>query len=227
MAKTKVSRKTLLKKPDEFITLSTKAVTLVKEHQQQFRILGIILVCLLIIAFGLYTYMKYINKKGQETYSTAYNFISKNMGLETNKDNLKESEELFDRVIDKYGLSKAARLAIPELAYLDFLQKRYDDAIHRYQEFLNKVSDDPYQSLAMMALAVCYEEKGDFEKAIRTLEQIRSGPDDFFKEQAMLIMARIYRQMNKQESSNEILEEFIEKFKNSPFLPIAKAYLKP
>jgi hypothetical protein len=42
----------------------------------------------------------------------------------------------------------------------------------------------------------------------------------------MLSMARIYRIMNKEEESNEILEDFIERFESSQFLSLAKAYLK-
>jgi predicted negative regulator of RcsB-dependent stress response len=152
--------------------------------------------------------------------------VSKNMDFENNQEGLKESEELFSQVIEKHGLSKASILALPELAYVKFLQKEYDEAIAKYQEFRGKISDDPYQSLAMMALAVCYEEKGDYEEAIRILEEIRSGPDDFFKEQAMLSLARVYRLSNKAEKSNEILNEFVDTFNNSSFLSLAKAQLK-
>jgi predicted negative regulator of RcsB-dependent stress response len=227
MAKIKVSRKELLKKPDEFITFSARSITFVKEHSRKFTYLGIVIVCLILIFIGVNIYIKYIEKKGQTTYSMAYYTIAKNMGVEKNKDDLQKSEELLDQVIHEYGLSKAARLALPELAYLKFLQKQYDEAISGYQEFLNKVSDEPYQSLARIALAVCYEEKGEYEKAIQILDRIRSGPDDFFKEQAMLSMARIFRLTNKKAKSNEILKEFVDKFQTSPFLPIAKAYLKP
>ena len=151
--------------------------------------------------------------------------VSKNIVSEINEEDLKESEELFNQVIDNYGISKASRLALPELGFVKFLQKEYDEAISKYQEFLDKVSDDPYRSLAMMALAVCYEEKGDFEKAIKTLEEIRSGPDDFFKEQAMLSLARVYRLANMNEKSEEILREFVEKFNTSSYISLAEAQL--
>ncbi|MFC1820253.1 tetratricopeptide repeat protein [Thermodesulfobacteriota bacterium] len=227
MPKTKVSRKELLKKPDEFITFSARVIIYAREHSRQVGYLGAVVVGLILIYLGINTYMNYVNKKGQNMYNMAYYTIVKNLGVEKNQEDLKKSEELFNQVIDKYGISKAARLALPELAYVKFLQKEYDEAISKYQEFLNEVSDDPYQSLARMALAVCYEEKGEFEKALQTLEQIGSGPDDFFKEQAMLSLARVYRITHKEEKSNEILNEFIERFEASPFLPIAKAYLKP
>lgn len=227
MARKKVSRKELLKKPDEFLTLSTKIIIFVREHVRQFQYLGIALAGLIIIGVGINAYLKYINNKGQNAYNMALYSTLKYTDSEDNQEGLKEAEELFNEVIDRYGISKASRLALPEVAYLKFLQKEYDEAITKYQDFLDKVSDDPYQSLAMMALAVCYEEKGDYEKAIGILEEIRSGPDDFFKEQAMLSLARVYRLVNKQDKSNDILKEFVDKFQTSAFLPLAEAYLQP
>ncbi|MBW1911747.1 MAG: tetratricopeptide repeat protein [Deltaproteobacteria bacterium] len=226
MAKTKISRKDLLKKPDEFLTFSAKAIIFAKENSRYFTYLGIAVVCLFLIYLGANTYSKYINKKGQNAYNIAYYAMQKIMGPDMDKTELQKAEEQFQQVIDKYGSSKAGKLALPEMAYIKFLRKQYDEAISMYREFLGKLSDnDPYQSLARMALAVCYEEKGDFEMAIQTLEQITSGPDDFFKEQSMLNLARVLRLANKTERSNTLIKEFIERYQNSPFLPMAKTYL--
>jgi tetratricopeptide (TPR) repeat protein len=226
MAPAKISRKELLKKPDEFLTFSAKMIIFAKEHSHELQYLGIGLLGLALLGFGINTYLNHINKAGQEAYNMAFYAFYKNTDLENNQDKLENVEELFNRVIDEYDSSKAARLALPQLAYLNFLQGQYEESIAYYRQFLDDMPDDPYQSLARMALAVCYEEKGEFEKAIETLEYLVSGPDDFFKEQAMLSMARIYRIMNKEEESNEILEDFIERFESSQFLSLAKAYLK-
>jgi len=226
MAPAKISRKELLKKPDEFLTFSAKMIVFAKEHSREFQYLGMGLLGLTLLCLGINTYLNHIDKSGQEAYNMAFYALYKNTDLENNQDKLENIEELFNRVIDEYDSSKAARLALPELAHLNFLQGQYEESIAYYREFLDEMPDDPYQSLARMALAVCYEEIGEFEKALETLEYLISGRDDFFKEQAMLSMARIYRSMNKEEESNEILNDFIERFQTSQFLSLAKAYLK-
>jgi len=224
MEKKKVSRKELLKAPDEFMTLSSRAVLFVREHSRHFEYLGMAIAAIILIYLGINTYLKYVNKKGQNVYNTAYSTFYKNMNPNMNREELKRSAELFKEVIDGYGLSKVSQLALPELAYLKFLEKKYDEAISLYQEFFNEVSEgSPYQSVARLALAACYEEKGEFQKAIETLEQIMSGPDALFKEQAMLNLARVYRLAHQKEKSKKILKEFIKKYENSRFLPIAKA----
>ena len=225
MAKKKVSRKELLKAPDEFMTLSARAMLFVREHSRQFEYIGMAIAAIIIIYLGINTYMKYINKKGQNVYNKAYYALSKNTEPGSNQEGLKRSAELFREVIDSYGLSKVSHLAIPELAYIKFLDKKYDEAISLYQKFLNEVSDQAtYQSMTRMALAACYEEKGEFKMAIENLERVMSVPDDLFKEQAMLNLARVYRLAHQQEKANKILKEFIETYGNSPFLPLAKAH---
>ena len=227
MAKKKVSRKELLKAPDEFLTLSARGMLFIREHSRQFEYLGMAIAAIIIIYLGINTYMKYINKKAQNEYNMAYSALSKNMNPEMNREELKRSEELFKEVIDNYGLSKVSKLALPELAYLKFLDKKYDEAISLYKEFLNKVPDKAnYQTMAKMALAACYEQKGEFKMAIEFLEQIMASPDDLFKEQAMLNLARVYRLANQEEKSKKILKEFIETYGNSPFLPLAKAHVE-
>ena len=139
---------------------------------------------------------------------------------------MKKSEDLFDRVIDEYGLSKAARLALPQLAYLKFADKKYDEAIALYEEFANEVSEDrDYQSLTNLALAACYEAKGDLKKAIENLNPILDRADDPFRETAMFSVARLDRLDGQPDKAKKILEEFVEQYKTSPFLPMAKAQL--
>ncbi len=226
MAKKKVTRKELLKGPDEFLTFSSKAVDFINTHQRQLRFLGVVIAVIVIAYLGGHMYLKFVNEKGQDAYNAAYNILTENMKPNADPENLQESEELFAEVIDKHGLSKAARLAFPQAGYVKFVEKKYDDAIVLYREFLDKVSGDTgYESLTSLGLAACYEAKGDLKTAIETLKPIVEVPDDPFKETAMLSLARLYRLDNKPEKAKEILKEFVEKYETSPFHPMAKAHL--
>jgi outer membrane protein assembly factor BamD (BamD/ComL family) len=227
MAKTKVSRKELLTTNDEFIHFSSRAIIFISEHSHQFIIAGYCLLAVIFIYIGIYFYLKSENNKAHDIYNIAYSKLSTNMKPDMDKEDLAISKENFTRLIEEYGISDVSRLALPELAYIDFLEKNYDSAIARYQDFLSKTPEEPYQSLAMIALSICYEEQGEYENAIISLQKILSGPDDFFKEQAMLSLARVYRLQNNFEKSNEVLGEFIEKFPASTSLSLAKANIKP
>ena len=228
MAKKRVTRKQLLKGPDEFLTFSEKAALFVKEHDREFKYLAGALIAVLLIYLGISTGLGYIHKKGQNAYNMAYEIIiAQNMDLSPESEEMKQSAELFQGVINDYGLSKASRLALPELAYLKTVEKKYEEAIPLYQEFLNKAPrNSPYQSLARLAIASCYESKGEFERAIEILNRVTAQPDDLFREQAMFSMARVYRLAGQQDKAKEVLEAFVKEFDSSPFYPLAKALLQ-
>ena len=226
MTKKRVTRKKLLKDTDEFMTLSAKVANFVREHAQKFQYAGIGIVVIILIYLGINTYLDYVNKKGQVAFNTAVVTFSEEMKTFDTKKTLKGAEEDFKKVEDKYGLSKVSRLVPPELAYIKYLEKKYDEAIPLYQAYLKDLKEgSPYQSLARLALAACYEEKGELDKAAEVLNKVLAAPKDTFKEQAMLSLARVYRLKGKTQESVKILKAFLEKYKSSPFVPLAKAHL--
>jgi len=226
MAEKKRTRKELLKSQDEFITFSTRAIRFVRGNSTYFYYLGILLAAIILVYLGMNTYTKYKNRKAQEAYNIAYYALSKNIGQEADPEKIAQSDEQFQRVIEEYPGTKAGKLALPELASLRFEEKKYDEAISLYEQFLKKEKHRPaYQSLARMALAICYEEKGEPQRAIEILEKLYNNPDNFIAEQSMLSLARLYRDTNQYEQAKKILKEFVEQYQQSPFLPFAKAYL--
>ncbi len=165
MAK-KTSRKELLKGTDEFLTISSKAINFITTHVRELKYAGIVIAILVVTYIGVTTYLRYVNKNGQNAYNTAYQTLTKEMKPDANPDNLRKSEELFTKVTDDYGLSKVARLALPQIAYLKFLDKKYGEAISLYQKFSDKVSGSTeYELMANLALAACFSAKGDMKTA--------------------------------------------------------------
>ena len=226
MAQKKITRKELLKDTDEFMTFSERAAQFVKEHLRQFQYLGITIGACLLIYLGINTYVNYINKKGQNAYNIAYYTVEKEIKPDEYQKHLKQTEESFNEVLNKYGMSKVSKLVLPQLAYIKFIKNEYNEAISLYEKFSNDLSDNtPYQSLTKIGLAASYEAQGELKKATEILKQIMDGPDNFFKELAMMSLARVYRLANQEDISKEILKEFIAKFKSSPYMPIAKAHL--
>ncbi|MBW1996433.1 MAG: tetratricopeptide repeat protein [Deltaproteobacteria bacterium] len=227
MAKKKVSRKELLKKPDEFLTFSARAILYARQHAGKLKLLGALIVAAILAYAGINSYIKYVDRKGQEAYNAAYNSVNRVLrGEKPNLEDLAKSEELFKKVMDEYGLSKASRLALAELAYIKFRKGEYDEAISLYSSYMEEIPEDwYYKSLAGLALGSCYEAKGDLRKAVDVLEPISAGPGSFLKGQAMLSLSRLYELMGRDGRAAKILEEFSEMFPSSPYLPFVKARL--
>lgn len=232
MANKKLSRKELLKGPDEFLSLSSRAAAFFGDHVRELKIVGIAVAVILVGYLSVYGYMRHTNKKGQDAYNLAYEAMTDAPGAKPEaaakpeSDDLKEAKALFEQVIDKYGMSKAARLALPQVAHIKFTQKEYDEAIHYYDQFAEEISGHKqYEDLTLLALSSCHEAKGEFKKAISILTPFVEDADNPFRETAMLSLERLYRLNNQPGKAHDILEKFVQEYKTSPFLPMAKARL--
>ncbi len=226
MTKKKLTRKELLKGPDEFLTISTRAATFFGAHLRELKIIGIAVAIIVVGYLSVYAYMRHINKKGQEAYNLAYDSLTDTLNPGATPKTLNKAEGLFERVIDEYGMSKAARLALPQVGHVKFTEKKYDDAILYYDRFAEAISGDKqYEDLTSMALASCYEAKGELKKAISILTPLLESLANPFRETAMLTLERLYRLDNQPERANEILERFVKEYQTSPFFPMAKARL--
>jgi len=227
MAKKKITRKELLKKEDEFISLSARASQYILAHARTIKYLLYGLAIILIIVLGGMLYYKHLNKKALAAYNTAYKALVGNTSPETSEEDIQKSIEEFDRLIKDYGRTKIATLAIPQLAYLKFDQGKFDEAISLYQTYLEKEkSNSIYRSMAYFGLAAAYEAKEDYESATRALEPVAKGEKDFLKEEALFSLGRMYELSGQSKKAQEVFKEFVAQFKDSPLLPLAKSYLR-
>ncbi len=227
MAKKRVTRKELLKGEDEFVSLSSRVAQYVSAHLKQIQYLAFSILIIIVIVLGISLYLRHLNKKALAAYNRAYRSLVSDSSPEATEDSIKRSVEEFDKLIRKYGRTKMATLAIPQLAYLKYDQGNYDEAISLYQMYLKREkSDSIYASMAHFGLAAVYEAKGDYESAISHLKKIVDEGNDFLREEALFSLGRVYGLSGQQEMSREAFKDFIDQFAESPLLPLAKANLK-
>jgi predicted negative regulator of RcsB-dependent stress response len=227
MAKKRVTRKELLKGEDEFVSLSSRAAQYVSAHLKQIQYLTFSILIIILIALGISFYLRHLNKKALAAYNRAYRSLVSDSSPEATEDTIKRSVEEFDKLIRKYGRTKMATLAVPQLAYLAYDQGNYDEAISLYQMYLKREkSDSIYASMAHFGLAAVYEAKGDYQSAISHLKKIVDEGHDFLREEALFSLGRVYALSGQREMSRETFKDFIDQFTGSPLLPLAKANLK-
>lgn len=216
--------KEILKKPDEFITLSARVLQWAKGRSRALGYTGIAVAAAAVIFLAVSTYLGYADRKGQDAYNKAYNLLSDKADAQRTKQDVLEAGNLFQEVIKDHSLSDASRLALAQLADLKFREGNYDEAVSLYRAFMDKMTGETrYVNLTKLALAACLEAKGDTANALPLLESIKDYP--LLGEAALWAMARIYRLSNETQKEKEVLRQFTESFPNSPFAPLAKARL--
>ena len=227
MAKKRVTRKELLKKDDEFISISSRVLRYVAAHGKQIQYLFLTVAIIIAIVIGIGLYFRHLNKKALAAYNLAYKNLVSDFSPEIAKDSIERSVEELDKLIGKYGWTKISTLAIPQLAYLRFDQGNYDEAISLYQTYLKRdKSGSIYCSMAHFGLAAAYEAKGEHQSAINHLKEIVDDENSFLREEALFSLGRVYALSGHPEMSRETFEDFVNEFKESPLLPLAKAHLK-
>ena len=226
MAKSKPTRKELLKGTDEFLTLTERGIRLFQKHMRVLKYIGLGIAVVIVAYLAGYTYLDHVNEKGQEAYNKAYDQLVKNMKPGADPETWQQSEKLFKQVVDDTGLSQAARLALPQIAYINFQQKDYDKSLQNYKEFGQEISREKnYEYLCLLAEASCYEAKGQYQESIRILQPLVETKVNPFRETAMLSLERVYRLDNQAEKAHKVLQEFVDTYKTSPFFDAAKARL--
>ncbi|SPD73340.1 conserved hypothetical protein [uncultured Desulfobacterium sp.] len=228
MAKKKISRKELLKGPDEFMTISGRAVEYFNTHSQQLQYAAVAVLVIGVVYLSVHFWKGIVNEKGQDAFNTALKSMLTNVVKPDAKpEDIKKTEELFNQVVNDHGGSQVARLALSQAAYMKFLEKDYDQAINAYKGFLDKSSGNLVdESLARLGLAASYEAKGDFKSAIDTLAPLSEGQSDYpFNEIGLWNLARLYRLDNNTQKAEEVLKQFVERYRTSPFYAMAKAKL--
>jgi tetratricopeptide (TPR) repeat protein len=226
MAKKKTTRKELLKKDDEFISLSNRFFLYVSAHKKQIQYIAVSVMIIIAIVIGISLYFKHLNKKSLAAYNLAYTNLVSDSTSNITEDAINKSIEELDSLIKKYGWTKMATLAIPQLAYLKFGQGKYDEAISLYQTYLKKdESASIYHLMTHFGLAAAYEAKSEYQSAIQHLKKIIDDENNFLKEEAMFSLGRLYALSGQQEMSKKAFKDFVNQFKESPLVPLAKANL--
>jgi predicted negative regulator of RcsB-dependent stress response len=222
----KTTRKDLLKSEDEFLSFSSQALAFFNSHMRELKIAAIAVAAMAIIFLSTTAFYRHIDKKGQEAYNAAYSALAGQIGPEMESEKLSEVQILFADVVENHGMSKVADLAFPQLAFLKFIDGKYDDAMRLYMDFKKEQADDSaFATLRALGVAACHEANGDVDKAIALLGPIAGDSKNRFRETALFMLIRLYRLADDDDRAAELAGDFIRDFQGSSFEPIVKTYL--
>ena len=110
MATRKKSRKELLKKPDEFITLTGKAIRFVSKYQKPISYALCAGVAIVLVIFGYRFFAQRVEAKAFSLLEqTMAKYEAQKKATSPNEAYKKVSEE-FQRIVEKYGEERADRI---------------------------------------------------------------------------------------------------------------------
>ena len=227
MGRYKVSRKELLKEPDEITTMTGKAFEYILKNQTP--VISAIVVLLLILAAA--TGIRYYLEKSEKT---AFNLLQK--ATEKYEEVLAEKKPAeayaavkddFEAILNDYSGKAGGKFARIKFADICYDANETDKAIELYQKALADFPNEPAMTNVIYSgLAYSYEMKKDLQNAIVYFEKIAFGNDAYLKEDALYHLGSLYAQTDRKDKSNEMFQKLIAEYPESVYIEMLKDKFK-
>ncbi|OQY54514.1 MAG: hypothetical protein B6245_21190 [Desulfobacteraceae bacterium 4572_88] len=224
MAKRKrVTRKQLLKEPDEFLTFSRRLLLFVLENKVKIATgLGAFFAVIIVFSGIQYFSDRAEDKafaligQGMDKYET----LLKDDGPEKAYTDVQPD---FQLILDKYSEKNAGKLARIIYANICYNAGNADKAIELYDKAIQEVENDAsFKNLVLSGLAYAHEAKKDYKTAIRYFETIANGNDPLMKDEAFFNLGRLYAETGEGEKSMNAFKTIVSDYTDSLYLELAK-----
>ena len=223
MAAKRVTRKQLLKEPDEFISLTGRVVAWVKAHPKQLAIGAGVFVGLLVMVTGY----RYIDERRAQAASRLLS-----QGISTFQQRLEsgdKSEALeavrsdFDKLINDFSGQPAGHLGLVYYGQILLGAGKYEEAVKMLQRAWTDLGNDPaLANIILESLAEAFLQAGDKTAAITQFEKLVSGGGTLYKDAAMFQLGVLYFESDQAEKGKAMLTRLTETFPASRYAEMAR-----
>jgi TolA-binding protein len=224
MPKKRLLRKDL-KQPDEFISFTARLFQYISEHRRLLLIVIAAIMALVVARWAWHT--RQVNYRVRAAAQFAQATESYSAAL-VDKDSVKleKAETELQSFLSSYSKSRLFDLALLNLANAQFHLGKYDSAIDAYTKLLGPEHSQPtITPLAHNGLALALKAKGEYVKAADHFAQAAQLSGSFLREQALLNQARVLTAAGETEKANQIYQQLVNQFPDSPMARLARQRL--
>jgi tetratricopeptide (TPR) repeat protein len=214
VAARKIRRKDL-KKPDEFVTFTSRAVQWCLEHKPLALRLASGLAVLILVVTGVFLYQSHRERQARRLYNEAVASLlpppgGGDSGLET-------AITKLEQVRRQYASTKVGSFALADLGNLYLRKGNYDEAIACYQASLKELDRrGSLYGLVLQDLGTAYEAKGAWDSAAETYERLAREGTPSYQAQAQLGLGRVYEAKGNRAKALTYYEAYLKDNHDSP-----------
>ncbi len=213
--KTKVTRKELLKEPDEFISFTGKVVNFVRANEKNIYTALVILLVGILIFTGLRFYLQRRAASAATAYDSAKQKFVSAVNTKSPEDFAAVRGE-FAQVVENYRRTPGGRLAQVMLGNTALQAGNFDEAIVEYAKALPLFKKEPLVlNMILSGMAYAAEGKKDWESAARHFGEVANDPASLNREDALLGQARALKALGDDAGAKQVYQTFLTDFPNS------------
>lgn len=204
-AKGRLTRKELLKRPDEFVTLTQQVINYVEKNSKI--VLGITgAVAISAVLIGVFYLWRDSNRQQVLVLEQEGNYLftsrttSGVSGMEQIKPaaEIKKALDKYKEIVADYPGSQNADRALVYIGDCYFRLNQLGDAERYYLKYLEKYPQQGFFTmLVKQSLGYVYEIKGDYNKAIQYFTAVSQNLPEQEQLRSFLDVARCYEEMGK------------------------------
>jgi tetratricopeptide (TPR) repeat protein len=226
MASRKKSRKELLKKPDEFITLTGRVIQFTSAYQKQISYGLCVLVAVAVVIFGYRFFAQRAETKAFALLAQTMARYEADKKASSPKEAYSKVSEEFQQIIKKYGGNAGGKLARTRYANISYEAGDYHKAIELYKQSLNDFKDNQLvYDLILSSLGYAYENIEDDRNAAQYFEELSKAPDMGIRDEAFFNLGLLYKKLGDVAGSRKAFQEIISNYPNSMYFDIAQEKL--
>jgi tetratricopeptide (TPR) repeat protein len=226
MASRKKSRKDLLKKPDEFITLTGRAIQFASAYQKQISYGLCALVAAALVILGYRFFAHRAEAKAFEALAQIMANYEADKKASTPQEAYHKASEELQRLEKKYGDNAGGKLARVRYADISYDAGDYHKAIELYKQSLNDFKDNQLvYHLILSDIGYAYESIEDDRNAAKYFEELSSATDSGLRDEALFNLGLLYDKLGDTAGSRKAFQEIISNYPNSMYFDIAREKL--
>lgn len=217
----KVTRKELLKEPDEFLSLSARLLNWIARNR---RAINIGVASALAVAVLVSGYLYYTNHREAQAGVLFGEALAKYDRLSADK--AKAAREVatdFRRVIDEYGGTSNGRMATLVYANLCYQAGEFAQAADLYKTCLERFADEPLIRFQILkSLGYTYEGLKDPAAALPYFERALAAADKTLQDDLLFQVGDLYARIGNKAKSEETFKRLLSEFGDSPYANLVR-----
>lgn len=192
MARRKIRRKEL-KKPDEFITFSSRIIAWCQDNTRI--VIGVLasVAVLILITSAVFLIKAKRETKARDMYEEALALYQDESSGNDDTVNYSMATTKLEEIKQRYHSTTVAINALMDLGNIYFQVGDYEKAISCYTDFLQRTDvSHPLYDQAFESLGETYEAKGSWQEAAEVYQRLASEGTPAYQAQAQLYLGRVY-----------------------------------
>lgn len=218
MAKTKKTRKELLKEPDEFITTTGKLIQWAVKHQNQ---LTYALIAVVVIALGISTYRFFSARSENQAALLLQQAVARYDELRADRSTAEAYSAVssdFEAILDDYGNKRNGKTAALVFANICYEAGDFKKSLAHFESALSHFDAYPLiRNQILSSLAMAHLQLGQDSAAIDYFEQIVAGTLDANREEALFHLGGLYARAGQPEKSRAAYDRLLTDYADSAY----------